>query len=380
MRYLRLYRLLVNAVPSPRRDYQVLRGAGNSGEEERFVKAYRKHRARGAALAVFNGEGVKTHLVYGEARQGMPVAGDTAFRIASVSKMVTAALVMKLMESGKVDLDADVDQVMPYSLRHPAAPEVPISLRMLMTHTAGIRDGLAYTRALGQDMAADALLKLDSHTAHLPGNGCEYSNFGVGLAACVLEAWLGQSFEGLAQECLFRPLQMNASYYPQQIEAPLADAWRILPPGSKPAFDGKTRQANEKQGWNQPDPMTHHSLAQGNCCMDIASAVRLGQALMKPGFFKKESLQALRTPAASLAHRDPALTQGIGTFLLSDPAISQAPLYGHQGMAYGAVHMLFLNPGTGEGLVSFSSGVSEAREYILADVNKDLIKAWQGLS
>lgn len=373
MRYLHLYRLLTGLLPAP--DWKVPDDMGELGR--RFAGIYCKHRALGSALGLFDYDGLKTHLCFGEARRGVLVAEDTAFRVASVSKMVTGALVMKLAEAGQIDLDGDVDSVLPYSLRHPGAPDVPITLRMLLTHVAGINDGKAYIDSLGQDVPAQKLLAQDSHTAHLPGVGCEYSNFGVGLVACVLEAALGRSFEVLAQEWLFEPLNMNASFYPHRVEATLADAWRILPPGKGPACDGNVRQKTVKAGWDEPDPYTHYSLAQGNCCMDIKSAVNLGQALMRPGFFQQESLDAMRTPVASLAFRDPALTQGIGTFVLSDPAISPRPLYGHQGMAYGAVHMMFMDPETGEGIISFTSGVSEARRYILADVNRALISAWQ---
>lgn len=372
MRYLHLYRLLSGLLPAPRWALDKKDDAA-----QRFARIYRKYRARGASLGIFDSQGLKTHLCFGEARLGVPVTQDSVFRIASVSKMVTGTLVMKLAESGMIDLDADVDQVLPYSLRHPGAPDMPITIRMLMTHTAGINDGKAYISALGQDVSAESLLTQDSHTAHLPGAGCAYSNFGVGLVACVLEGKLGQSFEELAQEWLFRPLGMNASFYPHRMNALLADAWRIMPPKKAPDFSGELRQRSIKAGWDQPDPYTHYSLAQGNCCMDIKSAARLGRALTQPGFLTRETLDMMRTPAASLADRDPALTQGIGTFLLSDSDISPRPLFGHQGMAYGAVHMMFMDAETGEGLISFTSGVSEARQFILADVNKALITAWQ---
>ncbi|MDD4080445.1 MAG: serine hydrolase, partial [Eubacteriales bacterium] len=351
--------------------------AENNALAQRFAGVYRAHRCRGAALGLFNLDGLHTHLVFGNARKNALVDRKTVFRIASVSKMVTAALVMRLHETGKIGLDDDLDQVMPYSLRHPKAAETPVTLRMLLTHTAGISDGKAYMASLGQDVQAETLLGQDCHTVHLPGSGCEYSNFGVGLAACALEASLGQAFEELAQEWLFHPLGMNSSFYPHCMEGPVADAWRVLPPRAKPAFDGNAKQRAFKEGWDRPDPQTHYSLAQGNCCMDVESAARLGQALLRPGDLSAASLEAMRTPAASLSQRDPALTQGIGTFLLKDPEISDNPLFGHQGMAYGAVHMIFMDPGTGEGLISFTSGASVARRHILADINRDLIAVWQ---
>ena len=377
MKYLSLYRLLIKMMPAPHREYQLLLGESNDGLARRFVDIYRTHRCRGAALGIFGTGGLHTHLVYGDARRMTPVAGDTVFRTASVSKLVTSALVMKLHEAGKIGLDDDLDRVLPYSLRHPAAPESPITLRLLLTHTAGIRDGRAYAAALGLDIPAEKLLKEDSHTGHKPGGGCEYSNFGVGLVACALEASLGLAYEDLAQEWLFRPLGMRASFYPHRIKGTMADARRVFPPQAKPAFDGNTKQHTVKVSWDRPDPQTHYSLSQGNCCMDTESAARLGRALLQPGFLSMQSLEAMRAPMASPIGRDPALSQGIGTFLLNDPGVCRHTLFGHQGIAYGAVHMIFMEPKTGEGLVSFTSGASVARQYIMADINRDLIAAWQ---
>lgn len=377
MRYLPIYRLMVGLIPAPQKSWRLASGDDRAGFARQAADIYRAHRCKGAALGLFDAGGLHTHLVYGKARSKTPVEENTAFRTASVSKMVTAALAMKLAEAGKIRLDQDLEGVLPYSLRHPRARQLPITLKMLLSHTAGIRDGRAYLAALGQEVPAEELLQQDSHTDHLPGEGCEYSNFGVGLSACALEAALDTSFEALAQTWLFEPLGMSASFYPHRIRAPLANAWRVWPPKRKPAFDGKARQQSVKEGWDLPQPGKHYSLAQGNCCMDVQSAARLGQALMSPGFLSEESLLAMRAPAASLSHRDPALTQGIGTFILRDQSLSPRPLYGHQGMAYGAVHMIFMDVKKKQGLISFTSGVSLARRHILADVNKALIASWQ---
>jgi len=84
----------------------------------------------------------------------------------------------------------------------------------------------------------------------------------------------------------------------------------------------------------------------------------------------------MRSPLASLGARDPHLRQGLGMFILRDARIGPMTLYGHQGMAYGAVQMLFLDPDAGRGIISLTVGASEAREYILADLNRDLLCWW----
>lgn len=379
MRYLTPYRAAIRLLPRPRYRLEAIKQQISDEQRERFLRVFRAHRARGGALVLFSENAVSDFFVFGQAQKGQAVTGDTAFRVASVSKTITAAGVMALWQQGLVDLNQDLDRVLPYSLRHPKAPKVPITLFMLLTHTAGIRDGQAYNRHLTQGVPAEELLKADSHTDHLPGEGCEYSNFGVGLVACALEAMLGQSFESLMQQALFAPLSMRATYYPFLVKGPLASAQRVLPPARRPGFDAGLRQSRVVAGYDQPDPQQHYTLAQGSCCLDPISLARLGQALMSPGFFREDSLTKMKSPLADLEKRDPTLKQGLGMFLLNDPRITKRVLTGHQGMAYGAVHQLFLDGEKKRGLISLTTGASEAREHIVSDLNKALLSAWQEL-
>ena len=372
-----LYRFLARALPHKRRPLHAIACSANEQGMKHLEEILFRYRSLGGALAYFDAQGIRDHYVYGEAHKGLPVAEKTAFRVASVSKLITAAGILNMAQQGLLDLDTDADRGLPFTLRHPDAPAVPITLRMLLTHTAGIRDGKAYLRSLSNGADAADLLRQDSHTRHLPGMECEYSNFGVGLAACAVEAQTGLSFETAMQEYLFAPLGMNASFYPQRLSAPLADARRVLALTNTPSFSGVQRQAQPLDGSDVPDLQRHFTLAQGNCCLDVQSLVRLGVALMKPGFFSAETLSSMRRVHARLGRRDPTLGQGIGIFILDDAAVSSRLLYGHQGMAYGAVHMLFLDVEGNRGIISLTTGVSQARTHILADVNKALLRQWR---
>lgn len=371
-----LYRALLRLLPARRLELTAVRQTMPDAGREGFRKVLHRHMAMGGALAMFDAQGLTDHFVYGQARAGLAVDAGTAFRLASVSKLVTAAGVMAMREEGAVSLERDADLGLPYTLRHPAAPDTPVTLEMLLSHTAGIRDGKDYLRGLTGGQGADELLRGDSHTHHLPGRGSEYSNFGLGLAGCVVEAQTGLSFQQAMDRYLFSPLGMNASYYRQQLSGIVADAVRVLPPRSRPNYDGAKRQAAQFPGWDQPDPIRHHLLAHGGCCMDVISLVTLGQALLRPGFFGENTLNKMREPRADLSGRDPHLQQGIGLFILRDQDLCPDDLVGHQGMAYGAVHMLFLDVNKCRGIISLTTGCSEARRYILSDINRDLLAEW----
>src|SRR6185369_17270004 len=74
---------------------------------------------------------------------------DSPVRVASVSKLVVALGVMRLVEAGRLDLDRDVSDYLGWSLRNPAFPDRPISLRLLLSHRSSLRDGVDYAIPLG---------------------------------------------------------------------------------------------------------------------------------------------------------------------------------------------------------------------------------------
>lgn len=371
-----LYRALLALLPPRRLNLQSLPGSKGKVDIKGLGGILRRHRAIGGALAFFDAEGIQEHLVYGLARPDQPVAGDTAFRLASLSKTVTAMCLLRLAQDGSIDLSADVDAFLPYSLRHPQARDRAITLGQLLSHSAGIQDAGAYHRHLGTGLPAPDLLQGDTFTSHLPGEGCTYSNFAFGLAACVAEGMTGQGFEALMQGVLFQALGMQASFYPQKIGDRLANSWRVLPPRRRPNFDAARRSSLPLEDWQSPAPLTRYALAQGSCCTDVQSLAKLGVALLCPGYLSQESLNNMRHPHADLSQRDPSLRQGLGLFIHEDPAICPHTLYGHQGMAYGAVNLLFIDPRRQRGLISLNSGASETREHILTDFNKALLRFW----
>lgn len=375
MKNWQLYRILLRFLPA--------KGKINASDlpihqQRAAEKMLKKHRCLGASLCLFDENGVRGGLAFGAARKSGDKAGmDTIYRAASVSKFITALCAMKLWEEGKIDLDRDVGDGFPHSLRHPEAPDTKITLRMLLSHTAGIHDGADYNHGIGKSIPLSQLLKGDSFAQHLPHEKWEYSNFGAGIAGAVMESIMQTDFETLMQQTVFHPLGVQATFYPQKTKGLLADACRILPPQKAPNFDAEARKGKPLPE-GKADPERHYNLAHGNLCVSAPDLAKLGIAGMMPGYLQAETLQEMRkiiTPFGERAHN---LSQGIGTFILQDASISPRPLYGHQGMAYGAVHGLFFDPEMKKGLALLTLGASEARNGVLADLNKDLITYFLG--
>src|SRR5947209_18657054 len=73
-------------------------------------------------------------------QSGRRVTVDDPVRVASVSKMVTAIGVMKLVDEGRLNLDRDVSDYLGWRLRNPSFPDRPITLAMLLAHTSSVRE------------------------------------------------------------------------------------------------------------------------------------------------------------------------------------------------------------------------------------------------
>jgi CubicO group peptidase (beta-lactamase class C family) len=149
-----------------------------------------------------------------------PIDDDTMFRVASVSKFVTALGAMKLVEQGKLSLDADIGDILGYRLRNPTFPDTPITLRMLLTHTSSLRDGggFKWDPVVG---LKEVLLPGGRHyakgamwsDAHAPGAWFEYVNFNWGLLATVMERAGGERFDRLMRRLIFDPMGLKAGFY-----------------------------------------------------------------------------------------------------------------------------------------------------------------------
>ena len=374
MKHWGLYRLALDLLPA---DGRVRESTFPPALTRQIQYILRRHRCVGATVCAFTPAGVQYALSFGMARRDCPASLQTVYRTASVSKFVTALGLLKLAEQGRLCLDRDVNAYLPFPLRHPKAPNTPITLRMLMTHTAGIRDGDAYNAGVARGERLSVILQGDSFADHLPGTVWEYSNLGAGIAGAVMEGAAHADFEMLMQETVFAPLGVQVTYYPQNIRGEAADAFRILPPRRQPTLDARARQRKPLPP-AEVNAELHYALAHGNLWTDGENLARLGIAAMEPGFLTEESLNAMRRMAVPFGSRAKNLSQGLFTFILQEPKISPRPLYGHQGMAYGAVHGLFFDPVLQRGVILLTSGASEGRRGVLADINFDLLQLLLG--
>ena len=137
---------------------------------------------------------------------------DDPVRIASVSKLVVALGVMRMVEAGRLDLDRDVSDYLGWPLRNPAFPDRPITLRLLLSHNSSLADGIDYAVPLGRDLRTALAAPAAFDAAHPPGTYFRYANLNFPVIAAVMERVSGERFDRLIDALVLRPLGLDACF------------------------------------------------------------------------------------------------------------------------------------------------------------------------
>lgn len=158
-----------------------------------------------------------TALGLADREAGRRVGGETAFRIASMTKNMTALGVLALRDAGRLSLDAPLSAYVPQfaAVRPATADSPPVGLRHLLTHTAGfVTDDPWGDRVLGMTPAElDALIATGRLFARPPGLAFEYSNLGYALLGRVLTNVSGEPYQTFLHRTFLKPLGMSRTTF-----------------------------------------------------------------------------------------------------------------------------------------------------------------------
>ncbi len=189
-------------------------------------RAMRENSIAGAAIAVVkDGELLMSSgFGFSDVAKEAPVdPSRTLFRVASVSKTVTWTALMQLIQSGDVDLDADINEYLDVDVDGVGGP---ITIRDLMTHRAGFEETSRNTLFADQNLTRSLESYItESVPARIfaPGSTPAYSNFGAALAGYIVEQVAGAEFDDYVQDRIFEPLGMDSSSFRQPLPDALAE-------------------------------------------------------------------------------------------------------------------------------------------------------------
>jgi len=173
---------------------------------------------------------------YADREKRTPVDPDsTLFRPGSVSKLITWTAAMQLVEQGKLDLDKDINTYLDFKI--PDYDGKPITLRQVMTHTAGFEEAiklLIFSDPAHMVPLGDYLKRWTPKRVFAPGTTPAYSNWATALTGYVVERVSGESFDDYCDKHIFAPLGMTNSTMRQPLPAEMAGQ---MASGYKPGED-----------------------------------------------------------------------------------------------------------------------------------------------
>lgn len=187
-------------------------------EVDRLVKEFLgREQVPGAAWGIVV-DGKVAHIGTSGLRDvdaGQPVAGDSVFRIASMTKSFTAMAILQLRDAGKLALDDPAEKYLPElrTLRYPTADSPRLTLRHLLTHSGGFPEDNPWgdQQLSLTDEQFTALLREGIPFSNSPGIAYEYSNYGFAILGRVVTRVSGLPYARYVEQHILQPLQMRST-------------------------------------------------------------------------------------------------------------------------------------------------------------------------
>ncbi|KOY87160.1 hypothetical protein AD998_14285 [bacterium 336/3] len=200
--------------------------------EAELTKIYTQNNLIGmSVIGICNKEiKINFHKGFAHEKQKVTIQKNTKYRIASVSKTITTIALMQLWEKGLFKLDDDINKYLGFSLRNPYYPDIPITFRMLLSHTSSITDGTGYENFTNSSYqnnipSVSALFTTqgDFYTPDMflnkkPNSFFTYSNATYGIIGTLIEKISGMRFDMYCKKNIFSPLGLDASFNIQDIQ------------------------------------------------------------------------------------------------------------------------------------------------------------------
>jgi CubicO group peptidase (beta-lactamase class C family) len=311
-----------------------------------------KTEAKGNGIFVLVSEGkVFDDFSYSKDKK---VTKDTVFGVASLGKWVAAFGVMKLVEQGKLDLDAPVANYLTrWQLPPSQFDNEQVTIRRLLSHTAGITDGLGHNGF----SSAEQVQPLEQHLTHAldadkgvngqvlvgiePGTQFKYSGGSYNLLQLIVEEVSGMSFSAYMHRAVFEPLNMTNTGY------------------DKDQFGDNLAQYFDDKGTVRQYPYYTSLAATGlyTSANDLVKFLNHNITLSEmenstPDLLSASTLKHMRTPNATSMGID---IWGLGVMLFASNNADDF-IIGHGGQSPSLNATLRVNPNTGNGIIMLTTG------------------------
>lgn len=346
-----------------------------------FTGLFEKSQAVGGIFLLSQGGDRLYSYAYGYGDRGKtrPVTEETVYKVASVTKMITAIGVMQLVEDEILSLDAPLAASDGTPIRHPRYPDTPITLRMIMSHTASFLSEAPYA-------VRPRWRQIDMNSGYFapwaPGSRYEYANIDGGFLGSQIEWASGRSLNDYMRDHVFSPLSINAAYAAALLPSAgeLSDTFRADGSLYKSAA---SYLADDADYDNTCDPDRHYRTSVGSLYISAQGLEKLGLIL---ACGEAEGVRLFSEESARMMRLDQRLIPDGGVTADSPYGLcvyrydlGWDQWYGHQGRWEGLLTDVFFEPYTRTVMVFIANGVKkEPGREISAHVEKilEFIAPW----
>jgi len=302
----------------------------------------------GLSIAVGVGRAVVWEEGFGWAdlENRVPVWPSTKFRIASISKSLTAGAVGKLVEEGRLDLDAPVQEYVPSF----PCKEWPVTTRLLGGHLGGIRhyrDREFQSMAHYDDVLAGLEIFANDPLIHEPGTAYEYSTYGWNLISAVVQGAAGEPYLDYMRRVVLEPNAMNETVA-EHVDSLIYHRSRAY-----------LRTADDRI-INAPYVDNSNKWAGGGFLSTAPDLVRYGLAYLGGEFLEPETVQVLWT--SQLTRSGERTNYGIGWREVMEEG--RRIIY-HTGGAVGGTTVLLIYPEEAV-VVAILTNIQDASQTVTA--------------
>ena len=328
-----------------------------------------------AALVIKNGRVVwSANYGLGQVDPAVPVSDSTLFMLASISKTITSVAVLQLWEEGCFDLDDDINEYLPFPVVNPHFPDVPITFRMLLTHTSSIQDNNGQLLGSRIYCEGDSPVSLrdfvegrlvpggeyyaSSYMVAPPGAVFEYSSFGFALLGYLVESISRIPFDVYTRQNIFEPLGMTSTgwHLADLGSASIAMPYRCNDNSS----DGKSALVCHALGqYGFPDYPDGSLRTSARQLARFLGAIMNGGELDGVRILQDSTVQAMLTPNGPLS----PWASGLGWRTYSE----NGELYwGHYGGDRGVTTIMDFRPSDGTGVIILANGNYDGLPAVIA--------------
>ncbi len=330
--------------------------------EAEAVQVFKNARVRCGTLIVSKYGAPLVQCCYGVRNKAKdPVTLNTQFRIASVTKLVTAIGLMRLWEVGLFELDTPLSDYLPMRIANPAYPEAEVTARQLLSHTSSIKQGMRYHPSWEN-------LALNNNyfeRSVAPGSKYLYANLNGGLAGALVEALSGQSVNSCMKAILFDPLKIDAAYNPGLL-ADTSDISDIMYEDGTVLSTAKRELETLKDYDDTCNPREHTDLTIGKLYINAQGLHRLAAMMVNGGiigerrFLYEDTVRLMQADQQNIPGSSVHAAGDYGLFVARVSPTGKYTWYGHQGRFNGITADIFWQPLTGLTFVMIVNGYDGA--------------------